>query len=535
MPKPSESVFPSEDTHAGALPDLEQASRAELQLTLEQLARANRRLALLYRVATVLMSPTQSSFSDLFEAIAEEIGARYFFYQRVDSIRPDLLILAAASQQRSEEEAIISNEFLTAAAIAAPANQSLVLGSSELTQNEAFARLQRVGLQSFMRMPLLAQDRLLGVVSFASVSSPLFLQADQEFVRTFADQLAAAVERERLVQQLKESEQIYRGAVITGRLASWETNMVTRERIWTKEGMEMFGLDLPNGRGVIGGDNDEFRRTLHPEDRYKVAEFHQTADRIDSYPAEYRIVRSDGRLLWMSGRGRVIERDPDGKARRVANIVVDVTERKKSEERTKLLIDELNHRVKNTLATVQAIVAQSLRDERDSRGAREVIEARLQSLSSSHNLLTRANWEGAALHDVVGEAMRPFIRLNHDGQISVEGQQVRLRPKVALSLGMALHELATNASKYGALSVASGQVAVWWTPATVVGAPYLDFHWREQGGPVVKQRSRRGFGSRLIEQGLAHELGGSAHLEYLPSGINCRISFPLLSIEEETQ
>jgi PAS domain S-box-containing protein len=531
----SESVLPSEDTQSSRLPDLDQASRAELQLTLEQLARANRRLALLYRVATVLMSQTQSSFSDLFESIAEEIGARYFFYQRVDSIRPEILILAAASQQRSEEEAIVSNEFLTAAATAAPANQAFALGSSELALNETFARLQSVGLKSFMRVPLLAQDRLLGVVSFASVSSPLFPQADQEFVRTFADQLAAAVERERLVQQLKESEQIYRGAVITGRLASWETNMVTRERIWTKEGMEMFGLDLPNGRGVIGGDSDEFRLTLHPEDRHKVAEFHQTADRIDSYPAEYRIVRSDGRLLWMSGRGRVIERDADGKARRVANIVVDVTERKKSEERTKLLIDELNHRVKNTLSTVQAIVAQSLRDERDARDARKAIEARLQSLSSSHNLLTRANWEGAALHDVVSEAMRPFLRSNHTGQISVEGQQVRLRPKVALSLGMALHELATNASKYGALSIATGQVEVWWAPFIVDNATHLEFFWRERDGPLVKPRSRRGFGSRLIEQGLAHELGGRAHLEYLPSGINCKISFPLLPIEEEAQ
>jgi two-component sensor histidine kinase len=480
------------------------------------------------------MSETQSSFSDLFEAIAEEIGAHYFFYQRVDS-QPNVLLLAAASQQRSEEEAIRSDEFLTAAASAAPANHFLVLESFQLSQYETFARLQKVGLQSFMRVPLLAQDRLLGVVSFASISSPRIPQTDQEFVRTFADQLAAAVERQRLVQQLKESEQIYRGAVITGRLASWETNMVTRERIWTKEGMEMFGLDLPNGRGIIGGDNDEFRLTLHPEDRFKVAQFHQTADRFDSYPAEYRIIRSDGRLMWMSGRGRVIERGPDGKARRVANIVVDVTERKKSEERTKLLIDELNHRVKNTLATVQAIVAQSLRGERSSADARETIEARLQSLSTSHNLLTRESWEGAALHEVVSEAMRPFVRSDDDGQIRVEGRQVRLRPKVALSLGMALHELATNASKYGALSVATGQVAVRWTPATVDGAPYLDLFWTEQGGPLVKPRSRRGFGSRLIEQGLAHELGGSARLEYLPSGINCNIRFPLSPLEEEAQ
>jgi len=529
----SEHISPSsEPAFRDSLRDLENASRAELQLTLEQLARANRRLTLLNRVATELTSDAESSYSDLFEAIAEEIGARYFFYQRVDSIRPDLLFLAAASQLDSEEEANSSDELLTAAH--SLASQVLVLEASELAGHEQFAPFRKLGLQCFMRVPLLAHDRMLGVVSFGSISRSQFLRTDQEFVRTFADQLAAAVERQRLVLQLKESEQIYRGAVITGRLASWETNMVTRERIWTKGGMEMFGLDLPNGRGVVGGDNDEFWHTLHPDDRYKVAEFHRTADRIDSYRAEYRIVRSDGRLMWMSGRGRVIERGRDGKARRVANIVVDVTERKKNEERTKLLIDELNHRVKNTLATVQAIVAQTLRDA-GGAAAREPIEARLQSLSRSHDLLTRENWEGAALGEVVEEALRPFIRSNGDRRIRIEGPLVRLRPKVILSLGMALHELATNASKYGALSGETGQVAIWWEPATADGAKYLDLFWREHGGPEVTPRSRRGFGSRLIEQGLAHELGGKAQLEYLRGGLYCKISFPLPILEEDAR
>lgn len=535
MAPTGEGALPIEDLRASALPDLENASRAELQLTLEQLARANRRLALLNRVATELMSEAQSSFSELFEAIAEEIGARYFFYQLVDSIRPEVLVLAAASQHQSEEEANTSAALLSAAFSSAPANQTLVLNASEVARDANFAPARKLGLQSFIRVPLMAQERLLGVLSFASTTRSHFPPADQELVKTFADQIAAAAERQRLVLQLKESEQIYRGAVITGRLASWETNMVTRERIWTKEGMEMFGLDLPNGRGTIGGPNDEFWLTLHPEDRYKVAEFHRTADEIDSYPAEYRIVRSDGRLMWMSGRGRVIDRGPDGKARRVANIVVDVTDRKKGEERTKLLIDELNHRVKNTLATVQAIVAQSLKPERSAAEARRTIEARLQSLASSHDLLTRENWEGAALHDVVSEALRPFVRTNDDRQTRVDGRQLRLRPKVALSLGMALHELATNASKYGALSVENGQIAIWWASSSVDGEPHLDLFWKEEGGPPVQPRSWRGFGSRLIEQGLAHELGGSARLEYLPSGLYCKISFPMSLLEEVPQ
>lgn len=522
------------EARSEALPNLENASRAELQLTLEQLARANRRLALLNRVATRLMSAPEASFSDLFEEMAIEVGARFYFYQRTDSNRPGVLLLAAASDQASEEDAKRSNDILKAIAQLIQANQGLVLEAVQIGREESLAPLRHMGIQSFMRLPLLAQDRLLGVVSFGSTSRALFQEDDRELIRTFADQLAAALERQRLVLQLRESEQVYRGAVITGRLASWETNMVTRERIWTKEGLEMFGLDLPNGRGVVGGDDDEFKRTLHPEDRYKVADFHRMADEIDAYPAEYRILRSDGRLMWMSGRGRVIERGPDGKARRVANIVVDVTERKKSEERTKLLIDELNHRVKNTLATVQAIIAQTLKNKSPGRDTRETVEARLQSLARSHDLLTRENWEGAFLHEVVRQALHPFVRAGDDGKVRLDGRPLRLRPKVALSLGMTLHELATNASKYGALSVESGRVAIRWSTTAVEGEPAIALSWQEAGGPSVRPPVRKGFGSRLIEQGLAHELGGDARLQFLPEGVHCTINFPVMLVEEHT-
>jgi two-component sensor histidine kinase len=509
------------------IPDPETASRAELAQTLSDLARANRRLALLNRLATRLMSHPQESTSEIFQEVAVEIGASLFFYQQVDSIRPDLLHLSAASEQVSEEAAQTYYDVLAVVSPSAQADQAVLLQEIDVSADETLAPLKNLSLKCFMRLPLVANDRLLGAVSFGSNSRSAFQPADQELVRTFAEQLAAALERQRLVLQLRESEQIYRGAVITGRLASWETNMVTGERIWTQEGLAMFGLNLPNGRGIVGGDDDEFRRTLHPEDRHKVAEFHRTADEIDSYPAEYRIVRADGSLSWMSGRGRVIERGPDGKARRVANMVVDVTERKKSEERTKLLIDELNHRVKNTLATVQAIVGQTLKDGQPDKEARGTIEARLQSLSRSHDLLTRENWEGAALHEVVKQALHPFIRAEGQEQTKIDGPSLRLRPKVALSLGMALHELATNASKYGALLVAAGQINIQWTIAFVGGQQLVELTWRESGGPHVHPRTRRGFGSRLIEQGLAHELGGSAELRYLPEGVNCKISFQL--------
>jgi PAS domain S-box-containing protein len=522
-----EGLVPIDSGSVEALPDLETASRAELQRTLEQLARANRRLTLLNRIATRLMNDPTASFSDLFEAIAVEIDASLFFYQRIDSHQSDLLNLVAASHHASEEEAAISDRLLATASKYPLASDVLLLETEQLRAGLDAETLERTGLRSFMRAPLMAPDGPLGAVSFGSSARWSFSEADQELVRTFADQFAAALVRQRLEAQLRESEQLYRGAVITGRLASWETNMVTRERIWTKEGVEMFGLDLPNGRGVVGGENDEYRRALHPEDRHKVAEFHRTADEIDSYPAEYRIIRSDGRLMWMSGRGRVIERGPDGKARRVANMVVDVTEQKKSEQRTKLLIDELNHRVKNTLATVQAIVAQGLKFGPTVDRARDTIESRLQSLSRSHDLLTRENWEGADLHDVIAQALRPFAYGSDDPPFKLAGPHIRLRPKLALSLGMAFHELATNASKYGALTVDRGRVDVTWSWIDHGDRPCVQLEWTESGGPPVKPRSHRGFGSRLIENGLAHEVGGSASLIYGAEGVRCTLRFPV--------
>ena len=141
---------------------------------------------------------------------------------------------------------------------------------------------------------------------------------DIELLRMVTDQFSVALERMRLAARLRDSETRYRGAVITGRIAAWETDMVRRRRVWTEEGMALFGLDLPNGIGQVGGENDEFHRSLHPDDRHMMAEFHRTADQRDSYPCEYRIVRPDGSMLWVSGRGRVIARDAGGRAERVA-------------------------------------------------------------------------------------------------------------------------------------------------------------------------------------------------------------------------
>lgn len=212
-----------------------------------------------------------------------------------------------------------------------------------------------------------------------------------------------------------------------------------------------------------------------------------------------------------------------GNVEAIAGTTRDVTERKEAEQHRIILVDELNHRVKNTLATVQSIVSQVLRGSPAPDGIRDAIESRLVALAISHDLLTRGNWEPVDLKDVIRQIVEPFAAAGAtESRFHVAGPEVRLRPKLALALGMAFHELATNAVKYGALSSDSGQVAIDWT----VAAGRIRLSWVERDGPPVTPPTRRGFGSRLIERGLAREVGGSVRLDYTPRGVVCEIEMP---------
>ncbi len=207
--------------------------------------------------------------------------------------------------------------------------------------------------------------------------------------------------------------------------------------------------------------------------------------------------------------------------------LVETTRYKTAQQNAAMLIDELNHRVKNTLATVQSIVAQALRNNSDPAVIRESIETRIAALSRSHNLLGREKWDGAGLHDLVHEALAPFkVIEGHAERFSIKGENIRLSPKATLALGIAFNELATNAVKYGAFSNEAGTVAISWTLEAKPDERWLCLHWREKDGPRVTPPTRKGFGSRVIEQGLAHELEGKINLDFLPEGIVCTIDIP---------
>jgi two-component sensor histidine kinase len=193
-----------------------------------------------------------------------------------------------------------------------------------------------------------------------------------------------------------------------------------------------------------------------------------------------------------------------------------------------MLIDELNHRVKNTLSMVQSIVWQTLRTPSDPKVIRESIESRLFALSRSHDLLTREKWESAGLLNIVHDALEPFgVSGGRADRIAITGENIRFPPKSALALGIAFNELATNAVKYGALSNAAGSIQIEWTVETTPAGQGLLLIWKEKNGPPVTPPAHKGFGSRVIERGLAHELEGTTHLDYRPDGFVCTMHIPL--------
>ncbi len=207
--------------------------------------------------------------------------------------------------------------------------------------------------------------------------------------------------------------------------------------------------------------------------------------------------------------------------------LVDTTKHVQAREHAAMLIDELNHRVKNMLVTVQSIVTQAVRNASDPETVRESIETRIAALSRSHDLLGREKWEGAGLRDVVRESLAPFgVSENRTERFVIEGDNYRLTPKAALAFGIAFNELATNAVKYGAFSNEAGTISIKWTLENKADGRWLRLHWREKDGPTVIPPPRKGFGSRVIEQGLPHELGGKVDIEYHSSGIICTIEVP---------
>ncbi|HEV7256826.1 MAG TPA: HWE histidine kinase domain-containing protein [Bosea sp. (in: a-proteobacteria)] len=281
---------------------------------------------------------------------------------------------------------------------------------------------------------------------------------------------------------------------------------------------------------AVHESHEDWVRRIHLQERAMVeSHFREAvAGTARDYQAEYRIIRpSDGAVRWISAIAQ-IERDETGKAVRLIGAHLDVTERKEAEAQQRLLMQELAHRVKNTLAMIQAIASQTLRGATSLESANEAFSARLAALSRAHDLLVAGQRANAPMADIAGS----IVGIQGDpARFRIDGPDVVLGPKSALALTLTLHELATNAVKYGALSNPSGIVALSWRVDEIDGAAQFRLRWQESGGPPVVTPTRRGFGSRLIERSFpaAHARAESA---YLPGGLVFTLDAPLDALKD---
>ena len=323
-------------------------------------------------------------------------------------------------------------------------------------------------------------------------------------------------ERKRAETALRESETKLRLAVEATALGLWDYDIRTGALTWSAHLKALYGL--PTGTQV---NFDIFVSLLHPEDRETVLRAFEaalTAPGDGRFAVEHRIQAADGVERWLSAAGQVVF-DASGRAVRAIGTARDVTDRKADERRQRLLMAELDHRVKNVLATVQSITARTL----GSDGGARALMGRIAALADAHSILSAEEWRGAELTGLL-ESVLTAHRTGRS-RVSLEGPAVMLEPKLAQSLALALHELTTNAAKYGSLSVETGRVRLRWD---VLPDPRrLHLVWRESEGPPVAPPDRQGFGSLLIERSLAYEFQARVEVQYRPDGLRCEMELPL--------
>ncbi|MDE2062054.1 MAG: response regulator [Bradyrhizobium sp.] len=314
--------------------------------------------------------------------------------------------------------------------------------------------------------------------------------------------------------RLLESEQRRSLALAAGRMGSWDWDWVNGDWMWDEGQFRIFGVD-PKTFTV---NPDSVRALLHPEDVHELRKAILQFDKgVKSYETEFRIVRPDGEIRWLFGTAAATT-NAAGRVIRVSGVTVDITERKRAEERQTLLTREVDHRAKNALALAQSIVR--LTRGENAKSYMQAVEGRIGALARVHTILSLSSWQGAEITKLVDEELAPYLV---NDQIVFGGSNVQLQPATAQTLAMALHELVTNSAKYGALSTLTGRLAINWK----VEADVLAIQWEERDGPPVVEPASRGFGTRSVIASIESQLGGRAEFDWRREGLICRLSVPL--------
>lgn len=490
----------------------ERAEQSRIELAVQQAA--------LYRLTDRLLKA--DTLDDMFEAaldaIREALGAE----------RASILLFDAKGVMRFVASRGLSEAYRTAVDGHTPWKQGdlypepiCLTDIDQSTESDEIKRtIRSEDIRGLCFMPVLARGAVIGKFMTYYRAPHVFIDEEIALARQIARQLGFCIERHRA-----DEARATLAAIVTtssDAIVSKDTNgtIVT----WNAGAERIFGYKAEE---VVG---KSITILIPPE---RLAEEDQILARIrrgegvDHFETVRR--RKDGSAVDISLTVSPI-RDARGVVVGASKIARDISDRKRHERQQVVLMNELNHRVKNTLASVQSIVLQTLRNSESTEQAERQVNGRLVALSKAHDVLTQSSWEGAQLGKIIERAIAPHCTADVD-RFHLHGPDVWLSPKHALAVTMALHELCTNAAKYGALSKDEGRIEVDWTLDQAGGKRELNLVWREKDGPPVAPPTRRGFGSRLIERGLSADLDGNVQLEFKPSGVICSLTANLATAE----
>ena len=336
----------------------------------------------------------------------------------------------------------------------------------------------------------------------AALASSLFELKDEARVRA------------RTTAELIKEEWRHALTLEAGKVGSYVWDISTGTVVANDIMRRMYGFDPVKTLNI-----EEFYAVINPEHIGSVRAAVEATfkDGVD-YATEFRV--NSGR--WLSARGRVYQRNAAGDPLVMMGVNIDITEARQAAEHTRHLLRELNHRVKNTLAMTQSLARQTLKRSPDPQAFIEAFSGRLRTLSEAHTLLAERDWAGIGIVELVDSQVGPYV-IHGTDRLTVRGDDVQLPPDHALGLGIILHELASNAARFGALSVDEGKLQVTWT----IENEAVSLRWSESDGPAVSRTHDSGFGSRLIQRSLDKILGSQVTLEFAPGGVQAAISFPL--------
>jgi len=322
-------------------------------------------------------------------------------------------------------------------------------------------------------------------------------------------------ELEASTRRLRQSEGLRSLALAAGQMGSWEWDAATGECAWDEGQCHIFGVD-PATFKVSG---ETLRPLLLAEDRDRLmAEWQDLLNGRQMLQTEFRVRRPNGELRWCVGSAAA-STHANGAIAKVSGVISDITERKHAEERQALLAREVDHRARNALAVVQSIVR--LTRSKNVEEYSTTVEGRIRALARAHVLLSQSRWEGADLGKLVEEELAPY-RTGDAARIMANGPDIILHPATAQTLALAVHELATNAAKHGALSAPTGRLRLTWD----LRAGNIELHWAETGGPSVAPPTSQGYGTRVIGASIERQLGGRAKFDWRREGLHCLLSVP---------